>query len=126
MLNTVNGIMQSLMPTAMASAKAKQENNKGKENKPVPVNSSSDEVIITKRISDMNNSINYIKTKFIYLVYGIVNQLNRVYSFIGNNSKGVGTEVGILFFMLFSIFIVRKRDEIAKNISKRIVENRLA
>ena len=125
-LNTVNNIMQSLMPVVITKTKIKKENNNKNDNKPVPVNSSSDEVIITKKISEISGTLNFVNTKATDSVYGVISQNNMLYRHVLISSENIILNVGILFFILFSIFIVRKRDEIVKNILKRIEENRLA
>ncbi len=125
MLIAVNGIMQSL---ALATGKAvsTQKSNKTDKKQHIPTNSSNEEVVITKKIYDVNFSINFIKTKLVFLCYSILKQLNIIYNIHGINNKIATIKVGILLFILFSIFIVRRKDEISKNILKVKVENRLA
>ena len=125
LMKTINIAVQDLSVIIQKTLADKSSNRKN-DTAPVSSNSSSDYVILTKRINDSYKSISFAKTNLLYSTYDVIKQGNILYKYVIVNCKNALGKIGVLLFILFSIFIVRKRDEIAKNISKRIVENRLA
>ncbi len=125
LMRTITGAVQDL--SVIIQETLANENNSNNNN-PIPAstNNSNSDVILTKRINDSYNTISFIKTNLLYLAYNVVEQGNILYKYIILNCKKVSDNIGIILFILFSIFIVRRKDEISKNILKVKVENRLA
>ncbi len=127
LMKTINIAVRDLS-VIIQKTLADKSSNKKKDSTPVSSNSSSDYVILTKRINDSYKAIGFVKTSLLYLTYDVIRQRNILYKDIIVNCKKVSDNIGILLFILFSIFIVRRKEvtdtKVIKNV--KIIENRLA
>ncbi len=122
-MSAVNYVMNSFNIETLAEMQLTKQQAQNKDNKSqTPVNTSSDNGVIMQ--DNTNNQIETIKAS----LYGTVNRFYDFYESIKINSDTEAQNIGILFFILFSILIVRTKDIIAvslNNIYKNKMLNRL-
>ena len=114
-ISVANELISSILQNLQVSLIGKEVQSKKaqKEDKnPTPVNSSSDNAILMKKIDNSTDfSINFIKSKVIYSSI-MSKDLHVLYNSAKAYSKGVASTVGILFFILFAVLIARIKDTI--------------
>ena len=105
-----------------ANQAAKQDKQKSE-----PVNTSADNCIITGNNTNNQNEINVLKAKTANTMYFKVEDLNIMYSNLKISSEELTNNIGILFFILFSVLVVRIKETIAVlyNNNKIVGINRL-
>ena len=131
-VNVTNGIasniIRALNVAGLVGEKIgtdKKTTNKD-EQKPEPINTSTDNCIITGNNINNTNTLNLLKTNLTELAYSKVYNENNLYNDIGIVRTNRATETGILFFILFAILVVRIKDTIAVLYNnKNIVISRL-
>jgi len=106
-------------------SKANQAAEKQNKQKSEPVNTSADNCIITEKNTNNQNEINILKAKAANAMSFNVEDLNIMYSNLKISREELTNNIGILFFILFSILVVRIKDTIALNNNKNIRINRL-
>lgn len=117
--NTIaTNVLKALKSAGLAQPQISKNNNKSN-NESVPVNESANNAILIQRSINISSPVNFIKTKLIYS-YSINMSVSALY-ILYNNMKvhctNVPIDVGILYFILFSIFVVKIKDVI-NNIEK--------
>jgi hypothetical protein len=125
-MSVISSILSNFNIETIAEAQlSKQQSQKTDNNIPVPVNTSADSCVIMQ--SSTGSQIETLKANISYLIYETTNKLYNVYENIKvNGSKEIST-MGILFFILFSILVVRIKDTIAVILNKKYrMLNRLA
>jgi len=132
-VNVTNGIASNIIGALNVAGLAgekistdKKATNKD-EQKSEPINTSTDNCIITWNNTNNQSEINELKTKLIGLAYSRNDIGNNLYNDIGVVRTNGTTDTGILFFILFAILVVRIKDTIAVlyNNNRNIVINRL-
>ena len=118
LMRTISGAVKDLS-VIIQKTLANQDNNK---NNPIPVstNNSNNEVILTKRINDGYNTITFIKSNILYSIYDVIKQGNIFYKNVIINCKKELDRIGMLIFILFSIFIVRMKGIVYNKATKNI------
>jgi len=96
--------------------------NKEDNQSPQPINTTSDNGIMTERRVETKASYNKIEDSIGYISFIMTGKLYKLYENI--KVSGENNSMGILLFILFAIFIVRSK-EISENI-KKAGYNRLA
>jgi len=94
-----------------ATSPVKQEDNK----KPDPVNTTSDNGIVSERRIDIKTYYSSDSDSVYYANFSITKQLFKLYENIKVNCNADG--LGILIFVLFAILVIKKKDEF-ENIKK--------
>ena len=129
-VRVINGIASNILGALNLAglaeekiSKAEQTTNKD-EQKTEPVNTSADDCIITGNNTNTQSEINELKVKAINAVHLCNEDLNIKYGNLKINCGELSNNIGILFFVLFSILVVRIKDTIAV-IYNNIVINRL-
>ena len=104
----------------------KQATNKD-EQKSEPINTSADNCVITGNNTTNQSEINVLKVKATNVICSHNEDLNIMNGNLKINCGDLSNNIGILFFILFSILVVRIKDTIAVllNNNKDIVINRL-
>ena len=122
-VNVTNGIASNIIGALSKaglceqkiSSEKEQAATKNKQDKKTdPINTSTENGIIIENNINSENTINILKAKTTGLAYtNIDNQQIQYYNegLINSNSKA--NNIGILFFILFSILVVRIKDTIA-------------
>ena len=106
-------VLKALKSAGLTQPQISKNNNK-KNNESVPANESSNSALLIQRSLTLNSPINFVKTKFIYS-YSMNMSVNALYILYGNmkvHCDNIPIDVGILYFILFSIFIVKIKDVI--------------
>lgn len=116
--NTLN--IQYLSQTETVNNKENKSDNTSQ----VPVNTSADNCIIMQ--NNINDQMETLKANLNYLVYESTNKLYTLYESIKISCNKETSTMGILFFILFSILVVRIKDTIAVILNKYRILNRLA
>ena len=127
MVTTVvaENILKTLNIEELMEGKIDGQNQKGeKGNKPEPVNTSADNCIITEKNTNNQNEINILKAKAANAMSFNVEDLNIMYSNLKISSEYLTKNIGILFFILFSILVVRIKDTIANIIINKKIERK--
>ena len=94
-------------------SKANQAAEKQNKQKSEPVNTSADNCIITEKNTNNQNEINILKVKSANAMFFNIEDLNIMYSNLKISREELTNNIGILFFILFSILVVRIKDTIA-------------
>jgi CBS domain containing-hemolysin-like protein len=103
-------------------SKANQAQEQDKE-KSEPLNTSADNCIITGNNTNNQNEINKLKAKTANTMCIEVEEFSIVYSNLKLSKENLTKNIGILFFILFSILVVRIKETIAViNNNKNIVK----
>ena len=126
-MSVINNILTNLNIAELAGTQAIQtQNQKQENNKQIPVNNTSSDNAITIQNST-NGQIQTLKANLSYLVYETINKLYNICESIKTSSSKETSTMGILFFILFSILVVRIKDTIAVILNKKYgILNRLA
>ena len=126
-MSVINNILTNLNIAELAGTQAIQtQNQKQENNKQIPVNNTSSDNAITIQNST-NGQIQTLKANLSYLVYETINKLYNICESIKTSSSKETSTMGILFFILFSILVVRIKDTIAVILNnKNRILNRLA
>ena len=124
-----NNIIGALNAAGLSGEKIsnkKQATDKD-EHKSEPVNTSADNCIITGNNTNNQSEVNVLKVKTANAIYSYNESLNIMYGNLKINCDDLSGSMGILFFILFSILVVRIKDTIAVllNNNKNTVINRL-
>jgi len=123
-VTVVNNILINLNIIKLAGTQViSTGTQKQEKDKQFPVNTSADSGII---IQNSINQIEILKANLSCLIYEMTNKLYNIYGSIKIICNKEMSNVGILFFILFSILVVRIKDTIAVLNNKIIVRNRLA
>ena len=126
-LKAITGIMDYVLDISDVSDIAQpiltKTSNSKTDNNNIPTNISEDNEVI---IQNTNNQIETFKANLSYLIYETTNKLYNIYESIKINIGNRTLSVGILFFILFSILVVRIKDTIALIFSIDRKLNRLA
>ena len=126
-LKAITGIMDYVLDISDVSDIAQpiltKTSNSKTDNNNIPTNISEDNEVI---IQNTNNQIETLKANLSYLIYETTNKLYNIYESIKINIGNRTLSVGILFFILFSILVVRIKDTIALIFSIDRKLNRLA
>ena len=121
-MSVINSILSNLNVAELAGTQAIQAQTQKKENnKQVPVNTSSDNAILITNNINNQSSLNILKANLSYLVYETTNKLYNICESIKTSSSKETSTMGILFFILFSILVIRIKDTIAVLNNKIIV-----
>ena len=130
--NTVDGVMKDVLSVIKISGfsiekVSKRKGNKQDKKEQVPVNSASDSCITERNNIEKQKVLNIIKEKINGIGYVALNDLNILYNNIKISCEKSAKGFGILFFILFSILVVRIKDTIAVlyNNNRIVVINRL-
>jgi hypothetical protein len=100
------------------------ERDKQEKKEHIPVNSSSDSCIMEENNINERMELNVIKGEVSNIGYIALNDLNILYKNIKINCEKSASAVGILFFILFSILVVRIKDTIAVIINNKIINRK--
>ena len=119
LMKTINIAVRDLS-VIIQKTLADKSSNKKNDTTPVSSNSSSDYVILIKRITDSYKAISFVKTDLLYSAYNVIEQGNVLYKYVIVNCKKTLDNIGILLFILFSIFIVRRKEVVDTKIIKNI------
>jgi hypothetical protein len=104
-----------------ATQAQKQDNRK-----PEPINTSTDNCIITENNTNNQNEINIMKTKTANTICFKIEDLSMMNRNLKISSEYVINNIGILFFILFGILIVRIKDTIAVLYNNKNIVNKPA
>ena len=122
-VNVTNGIASNIIGALSKAGLCEQKIGKEKEQaatnkkqnkKTDPINTSTENGIIIENNISSENTINILKAKTTGLAYTNIDKQQLQYyneGLINSNSKA--NNIGILFFILFSILVVRIKDTIA-------------
>ena len=118
-LNVLNkaGIFEE--EVSKANQAEKQDKRKSE-----PVNTSADNCIITENNTNNQNEINILKAKAANAMSFNVEYFNIMYNNLKISSEYLTNNIGILFFILFSILVVRIKDTIASIIINKKIERK--
>lgn len=127
LMRTITGAVQDL---SVIIQKTLEDQNNNRNNTPIPVtqNSSSDDMILLKRVTDTYDMATFIKANLYYSISDIINNGNILYKNAIINCKKILNSIGILSFLLFSVYVVKIKDVVKYNILKNGIDdsNRLA
>ena len=125
-MSVINCVLGSFNITTLAEAQlSKQQTQKNDNKSSSPVNTSEDNCVILQ--NNTNSQIETIKANLVYLVYESTNKLYNIYDAVKVSKNAEAANMGILFFILFSILVVRIKDTIAIILNKKYrILNRLA
>jgi hypothetical protein len=127
LMRTITGAVQDL---SVIIQKTLEDQNNNRNNTPIPVtqNSSSDDMILLKRVTDTCDTVTFIKSNLYYSISDIINNGNTLYKNAIINCKRILNSIGILLFILFSVYVVKRKDVVNYNILKNCIDdsNRLA
>ena len=106
-------VLNALKSAGLAQPRLSKDNSKT-DSESVPVNEPTNNAILTQRSIGVSILPNFTKTKLIYsyCVNMSVNALYILYNNMKINCDSVPIDVGILYFILFSIFVVKIKDVI--------------
>ena len=125
--SVISDILVDFDIVEVSETQLSNKQNKNEDNQTsVPITSSEDnEIIITQ--TNTTNQTQLFRTNFFNLIYEIVRDVGGGGGNLSVNisSNKIIPDVGILFFILFSILVVRIKDTIAVLNNKRMVKNRL-
>ena len=131
-VNVTNGIASSIINVLNKAglcgekiSNKKEEATKNKQNKQEPINTSAENGIIIENNISNENTINLLKSKTTGLAYTQnINEQIQYYNegLVGSNDKA--NNIGILFFILFSILVVRIKDTIALIINNKKINRK--
>ena len=120
-MSVIGNILNSLNIAELAGTQViKTESQKTENNKQIPVNNTSSDNAVTIQNST-NSQIQTLKVNLSYLVYETTNKLYNFYEAIEINGSKETSTMGILFFILFSILVVRIKDTIAIILNNKIM-----
>lgn len=112
--NTIaNNVLKALKSAGLTQPQISKNNNKT-DNESVPANEPTNNAILAQRSININTLSNFTKTKSI-CSYSAVISIRALYILYNNmkvNCDNVPIDVGILYFILFSIFVVKIKDVI--------------
>ena len=122
-VNLTNGIAGNILNVLnkaglsvekISSEKEQAATNNKQDKKTEPINTSTESGIIVENNISSENTINILKAKTMGLAYTNIDagQL-QYYNEEQTNSNSKANNIGILFFILFSILVVRIKDTIA-------------
>ena len=125
-MSVVNSILSNFNIEMIAEAQLSEQQAQQKDGESsTPVNTSADNAIIIQ--TGTSNQIETLNLNLSYLIYESKNKLYDVCGNIGVNFGNRATNMGILFFVLFAILVVRIKDTIAVILNKKYRKlNRLA
>jgi len=131
-LKTITGIMDyvsdisdvsDMVQSVLAKTSSSKTDNNNNNN--IPINTSEDNEVIIQ--NSTNNQIETLKANLSYLIYETTNKLYNICESVKTNTGNQTSNMGILFFILFSILVVRIKDTIAVILNKKYkILNRLA
>jgi hypothetical protein len=123
-MGIVNNIMHNLLMTVDIKEMVSEQDKQGKEQKEeIPVNSSSEEMVIRERTEGANVFGYNIRLGTGYFSSMQIKDLSVEYDNIKGYSDKLVSSIGILFFILFGIIVIRIKDVMNNNIIK-ITQNR--
>jgi len=125
-MSVVNSILSNFNISTLAEAQLSKQKTQQKDGESsTPVNTSADNAIIIQ--TGTSSQIETLNLNLSYLIYESKNKLYNVCGNIGVNFGNIATNMGILFFVLFAILVVRIKDTIAVILNKKYRKlNRLA
>jgi len=125
-MSVINSILSNFNIEMIAEAQLSEQQAQQKDGESsTPVNTSADNAIIIQ--TGTSNQIETLNLNLSYLIYESKNKLYDVCGNIGVNFGNRATNMGILFFVLFAILVVRIKDTIAVILNKKYRKlNRLA
>ena len=106
-------VLNALKSAGLAQPRISKDNSKT-DTESVPVNTPANNAMLTQRSISVSSLSNFTKTKLIYS-YSVNMSVNALYILYNNmkvNCDSVPIDVGILYFILFSIFVVKIKDVI--------------
>jgi hypothetical protein len=117
-MSIINNIMQKVCIAVGISGKVSKQEEQGAGSKEsVPINNSSEELIIREKIRT-DSVTNYAKIKMLEMNNFVNDKVSGIYSSMINR-EGIISGMGILFFILFSIVVIRIKDVMDNNIIKK-------
>ena len=122
LMRTITGAVQDL---SVIIQKTLKDQNSNRNNTPIPVtqNNSSDDMILLKRVTDTYDTMTSIKANLFYSISDIINNGNILYKNEIMNCKRMLNSIGILLFILFSMYVVKIKDVVNYNILKNGINN---
>lgn len=110
-------LLIALNKAGLFEEESKEKEGTNQDNrKSEPVNSSTENGIIIGNNTNNQNGMNILKEKIINTVCFCNDNLNIVGS-LNVNCRDLSSDIGILFFILFSILVVRIKDTIALSLN---------
>jgi len=126
-MSVVNSVLNVFNAEEIQLTKNQNKKKDNDKDQTQPVNTSADNGIIIERNTNNQSGINVLKAKTLNVVYSYSKDLNILYGNLKINCNFLLNDIGILFFILFSILVVRIKDTIAVVLNnKYIISNRLA
>jgi len=110
-------LLIALNKAGLFEEESKEKEGTNQDNrKSEPVNSSTENGIITENNTNNQNGMNILKEKIINTMCFYNDNLNIIGS-LNVNCRDLSNDIGILFFILFSILVVRIKDTIALSLN---------
>ena len=120
-INSVLNVFDNEEVQVTKLTKNQNEKENSKDNQTQPINTSADNGILTENNTNNQSEINVLKAKSINAIYSFSNKdLNIMYGNLKINCNFLLNDIGILFFILFSILVVRIKDTIAVVLNNNI------
>ena len=117
-MSIINNIMQKVcIAVGISGTVSKQEEQGAGGKESVPINNSSEELIIREKVRT-DSGTNYAKIKMLEINNFVNDKVSGIYSSMINR-EGIISGMGILFFILFSIVVIRIKDVMDNNIIKK-------
>lgn len=106
-------VLKSLKSAGLTQPQISKNNNKT-DNESVPINESANNAVLSQRSINIASSTSFLKTKLInsYSINMSVSALYILYNNMKVHCDNIPIDVGILYFILFSIFVVKIKDVI--------------
>jgi len=114
-VNIVEGLIKDFSGLYEQKLSDKEKNEQNKKEH-MPINSSSDSCVILENNISEQTEFSLIKERIGGIEHNVLNKLYILYSNIKINIDSLMVNIGILFFILFAVLIIKIKDTINGNI----------